>query len=119
MAGTCGVKTSIVRAVALVEHGEQHPTFQTISVADVPTNDLIHETVHRSPGVDVHDCQALPSIPAGVYGELSVRRADDDLAAGKVDAHVVVRRLVVEVPVEGSVGVVNFSTRSIRRPVTV
>src|SRR6266404_5302011 len=119
MAGTCGVKTRIVRAGALVEHGDQHPTSRAVTITDVPAYDIIHETVHRSPSVDVHDRQALPSIPAGVDGKLSVRRADDDLAADQVDAHVVVRSYVVKVPIECSIGVVNFSTRSIRRPVTV
>src|SRR6266567_2605806 len=119
MDGTRGVKTRIVRAVALVEHREQHPPFWTISVADVPSRNVINQTIHRGLSVDVYDCQALPSIPAGVDGELSVRRADDNLAASEVSSDVVMGGLVVEVPVEGSVGVVNFSARSIRRPVTV
>src|SRR6266567_8674571 len=119
MAGTRGVKTRIVRALALVEHREQHPTFGAISVADVPSWNVVDEAVDRRFCVDVYDGQALPSIAAGVDGKLSVGRADDDLAAGEIGPDIIVARLIVEVPVEGSVGVVNFSTRSIRRPVTV
>src|SRR6266571_8056663 len=119
MDGTRGVKTRIVRAVALVEHREQHPPFWTISVADVPSRNVVDEAVDRRFCVNIYDRQAQPGACAGVYGELSVLRADDDLAASKIGPDIIVARLIVEVPVEGSVGVVNFSACSIRRPVTV
>src|SRR6266487_390704 len=85
----------------------------------MPSRNVVDQTIHRGLCVDVYDGQALPSIAAGVDGKLSVGRADDDLAAGEIGPDIIVARLIVEVPVEGSVGVVNFSTRSIRRPVTV
>src|SRR6266566_3827897 len=85
----------------------------------MPSGNVVDQTIHRGLCVDVYDGQALPSIPAGVDGKLSVGRADDDLAAGEIGPDIIVARLIVEVPIKGSIGVVNFSTRSIRRPVTV
>src|SRR5216684_8384063 len=118
MAGTRGVKTRIVRAGALVEHREQHPTFWTISVTDMPGWYVSDETVYRRLGVDIDDRQARPGVRASIQRRLWPGGMDEHFASLEIDPHVGVRGAVEDMPIKSSVSVINFQALARGRPVT-
>src|SRR6267378_5894820 len=118
MTGTCGIKTRIVRTVALVEHREQHPTFWTISVADMPRRYVINHTIYRCLRVDVDYGQARPRVRTSIQRRLWPGCMDDHFASLEIDPHVGVRGAVEDVPIKSSVSVINFQALTRGRPVT-
>src|SRR5260370_24973616 len=108
MAGTRGVKTRIVRAVALVEHRKQKPTFWTISVTDMPGWYASNETIYRRLDVDIDDRQTRPRVRASIQRRLWPGWMDEHFASLEIDPHVGVRGAVEDMPIKISVGIIDF-----------